>query len=333
MSFLDQQRTNRRRSIALVAVFVAFFLWIGLGADLVLFQYTANSGGSGYAHRLPLAGLLTSVLALIAVTVAWRRGPREVLWSTGAWELVEASSDKEREFVNVAEEMAIAAGLPRPTLWIIPDEDPNALATGVKPDDSHVAVTEGLLNTLQRDELQAVVAHEMAHVQNQDVKLMTLLAALVGLLALLSDGTARSLRIGGLKSGRRKGSGPGGAAVILLVLWVISLLLAPFVSRVLALCVSRKREYLADATAAQLTRNPEALADALKKIHESSGQTKSVKRATAHLCIADPLGRRANLSNTGLASIFATHPPMPLRIARLKEMAYTLDRTGELSSI
>jgi heat shock protein HtpX len=235
--------------------------------------------------------------------------------------------------VNVVEEMAIASGLPRPTVWIVPDNDPNAFATGTDEKHAHVAVTEGLLAMLNRDELQAVVAHEMAHIRNHDVKLMTLLAALVGVLALIADGTWRVLWFGGGRRSRGGGGkkGGGGALVaVILVLWVISVILAPVVSRLLALGVSRKREYLADATAAQFTRNPAALASALRTIENAAAPTKSIKRGTAHLCIADPLGRRLTHKEGFVAGLFGTHPPMGVRVARLKAMAFEYDKTGSI---
>ena len=197
-----------------------------------------------------------------------------------------------------------------------------------------MAVTEGLLATLNRDELQAVVAHEMAHIRNHDVKLMTLLAALVGVLALIADGTWRVLWFGGGRRSRGGGGGKkgGGAPLvaILLVLWVISVILAPVVSRLLALGVSRKREFLADATAAQFTRNPAALASALRTIENAAAPTKAIKRGTAHLCIADPLGRRLTHKEGFVAGLFGTHPPMGVRVARLKAMAYEYDKTGSI---
>ena len=267
-NLFEQQAANRRRSAILVTIFLLFFAWIGFGGDLILYLQTtataANSGG-GYRHVFPWFGILATLLAAGMAWYSWRRGPKQVLWATGAWEILEPVKPEEKMFVNVVEEMAIASGLPRPTVWIVPDNDPNAFATGTDEQHSHVAVTEGLLATLNRDELQAVVAHEMAHIRNHDVKLMTLLAALVGVLALIADGTWRVLWFGGGRSGRGGGGGgkKGGGTplvAILLVLWLISVMLAPVVSRLLALGVSRKREFLADATAAQFTRNPDGIA-------------------------------------------------------------------------
>ena len=251
-----------------------------------------------------------------------------MLWATGAWEVIEPATPEQQVLVNVVEEMAIAAGLPRPRIWVVPDADPNAFATGLDEQHANIAVTEGLLKTLSRDELQGVIAHEMAHVKNLDVRLMTLLAAMVGAIALMSDGMGRMLRggvrIGGGGGGRSSKSGKGGnpLGVIVLVLWILSLIIAPIVSRFLAMAVSRKREYLADATGAQLTRNPVALAGALEKLESATGATRRITRGAAHLCIVDPAQRAINGKEGFLADVFASHPPMRQRIARLNAMAY-----------
>ena len=337
-NLFEQQAANRRRSAILVTVFLLFFAWIGFGGDLILYLQTtavsSDSAAGGYRHVFPWFGVFATLMAGGMAWYSWQRGPRQVLWATGAWEILEPVKPEEKVFVNVVEEMAIASGLPRPTVWIVPDNDPNAFATGTDEQHSHVAVTEGLLATLNRDELQAVVAHEMAHIRNHDVKLMTLLAALVGVLALIADGTWRVLWFGGGRRSRGGGGGKkgGGAPLvaILLVLWVISVILAPVVSRLLALGVSRKREFLADATAAQFTRNPAALASALRTIENAAAPTKSIKRGTAHLCIADPLGRRLTHKEGFVAGLFGTHPPMGVRVARLKAMAYEYDKTGSI---
>jgi heat shock protein HtpX len=337
-----QQRSNRRRSAVIVAIFLAFFAWVGFGGDLGYYFTTLNAPPSAYHHTIPWFGITTTLLGLGMTWFAWKRGPKQVLWATGAWQLLKAAKPEEQQLVNVVEEMAIASGLPRPTIWVVPDTDPNAFATGITEREAHVAVTEGLLGTLNRDELQAVVAHEMAHIRNHDMKLMTLLAALVGVMALIADGAWRFVRFGSFSrgGGGRGGGGGGGKkggagalGVIIIVLWLVSLILAPIVSRLLALAVSRKREYLADATAAQFTRNPGALAAALRKIEDSVAPTKSIKRGTAHLCIADPVGRRISSRQGFLADVLATHPPMAVRVARLKAMAYQYERTGVLPRI
>jgi heat shock protein HtpX len=332
-NLFEQQRQNRRRSAVLVTVFVLFFAWIGFGGDLILYLQSAGAEPGQYRHTIPFIGIAATLLAIGMTGFAWKSGAKQVLSATGAWELITASTDEERQFVNVVEEMAIASGLPKPKVWIVPDDDPNAFATGSDPATAHVAVTRGLLTTLNRDELQAVVAHEMAHVRNLDVRLMTLLAALVGVIAIISDVTMRGMRFGGGRGrsggGGKKGGG-GALVIVLIVLWLVTVVLAPIVSRMLALAVSRKREYLADATAAQFTRNPAALASALEKIEHAAAPTKAIKHATAHLCIADPLGRRITSKEGFVADLLATHPPMARRIARLKQMAYQYEKTGEL---
>lgn len=337
----SQQETNRRRSRILIAGFIAFFAWLGFGGDWILWQATSGEiGGGGYRHTFPWLGVLLTAGAAMATSVAWRRGPERVLWSANAYEVTTPANDDERRLVNVVEEMAIASGLPRPRIWIVPDEDPNAFATGRDAQQAHIAVTAGLLLQLDRDELQAVVAHELGHVKNLDVRLLTLLAALVGAVALVSDFMGRMLRggarlrVGSFSGGSRRGGKKGGnpLLIVVLVLWVLSWLLAPFVTRLLAMGVSRKREYLADAMSAQFTRNPAALARALHKIEHAAAPTRSMKRGSAHLCIADPLGRALTNREGRLAELFGTHPPMAIRVARLKAMAYSQERGRDPSA-
>jgi heat shock protein HtpX len=329
LNLFQQQQANRRRTIWLVIGFVLFFAWLGFGGDAIGYLATTDAASDAYHHTFPWFGLLLTGIGAGIARYGFSTGPSKVLWSTGAKEILEATTDKERQLVNVVEEMAIAAGLARPRIWIVPDADPNAFATGLDATHAHIAVTQGLLDLCGRDELQAVIAHELGHVKNLDVRLMTTLAALVGAVALMHDGTGRllgrGLRIGGRGGGGSRGGKKGGLgqlAIILLVIWIISWILAPLITRLLAMAVSRKREYLADAMGAQFTRNPMALATALQKIEGAESPTSSIKQGAAHLCIADPLGRRANLREGRLADIFASHPPMAARIARLKGMAY-----------
>jgi heat shock protein HtpX len=323
-----QQAANRRRSAWLVAAFVLFFAWVGFGGDYAFYLLTSGAPRGAYHHVVPFIGLLTTASAAGLCYFSWKTGPRRVLLAAGAWEIVTPASPAQLQLVNVAEEMAIAAGLPKPTVWVIPDPDLNAFATGHDPQHASIAVTEGLLAALDRDELQGVVAHEMSHIQNDDVKLMTLLAGMLGAVALLSDGIGRYLRLGGRVGGSSRGGGRSGGkgnnplGAVLLVLWVFTLLIAPVVTRLLAMAVSRKREYLADATAAQLTRHPEALARALEKLDAASAPTRSIAQGAAHLCIVDPAERKISDREGIVGDIFASHPPMRLRVARLKAMAF-----------
>jgi heat shock protein HtpX len=313
----QQQEANRRRTVWLVIGFVLFFAWLGFGGDYIWAVATTH-------HPFPWLGIVLTVAAVAIAWYSYKTGPDKVLWSTGGHELIDPQTDAERQLVNVVEEMAIAAGVPRPRMWIIPDEDPNAFATGHGPNDSHIAVTVGLLKICNRDELQAVIGHELGHVKNLDVRLMTTLAALVGAVLLVRNGMGRMMGRGGggeRSSGRRvKDAGP--LLAILLALWIISWIIAPLVTQLLALAVSRRREYLADDMSAQFTRNPLALASALEKIESASAPTESIKSGAAHLCIADPLGRRLTNHDGWLADALATHPPMGMRIAKLKGMGY-----------
>lgn len=323
MNLLEQQASNRRRTWIVMAVFVAFLGLLGAGVDTFAI-------GNGITY-MPIA---TVVALAIGGGQAWwglRNGDRSVLGSTHAVPLADrlasATTDDDklryRQYDNIVEEMAIAAGLPKPKAWVVPDDDPNAFATGRDADHASIAVTEGLLRALNREELQGVVAHEMSHVRNLDIRLMTVVAALVGAVVLLADWSARTMRFGGLRRSRRDRDGNGGAAgAIFFVVWIVAVVFAPLIGQLLALAVSRRREYLADASGAELTRNPLGLAEALEKIEDAAAPTLSVKRGTAHLCITDPLGRQLNDRESGWANLWATHPPMARRIAALKAMAY-----------
>jgi len=329
VDIFSQQASNRRRSRLLVVVFIAFFAWLGFGGDYIAYEYTRYASARAYHHVFPWIGILLTLVGIAIAWWGWTTGPQRVLAAAGAREVREPATDRERVLVNVVEEMSIASGLPRPRIWIVPDGDPNAFATGHDERDANIAVTEGLLATLSRDELQAVVGHEMGHVKNHDVQLMTLLAGLVGAIALVADGMARSrFSVGGgdRRSGGRdrdRGGGGGGPLlVILLVVYVISWILAPILSRVLAAWVSRGREYLADSMSAQFTRNPMALASALEKIGAATAPTKTVQQSFAHLCIADPTGRAVNSREGTVADLLATHPPLVLRVSRLRAMGY-----------
>jgi heat shock protein HtpX len=320
LNLFEQQKRNLRRTAVILTGFVAFLVFLGLGADLFLY-------GSGTGPGFPVATIGALLFGAGSSLWALRAGDQAVLESASATP-IDRSDPRLRVLDNVVEEMAVAGGLPKPAVYLIPDSDPNAFATGRGPEKSSIAVTAGLLDALNREELQAVVSHEMAHVKNYDVRLMTVVAALVGSVLLISDWGRRGLRFGG---GRRRSSrGGGGGGVFLLVffvLWILSLVLAPLIARLVAMAVSREREYLADASGSELTRNPLALASALEKIEAAVAPTPSIKQGVAHLCIADPRGRAINEREGGLAELFATHPPIAKRIALLRELGYQKLRT------
>ncbi|MCM3878732.1 MAG: M48 family metallopeptidase [Vicinamibacterales bacterium] len=304
-----------------MAVFVAFVAFLGYGFD----RFYLGAGTMPF----PIGTVFALGFGSVSAVSSYYAGDRAVLLSTGAVALDEAAaagSDDDRlklqQLQNVVDEMSIAAGLPRPKVYVVPDPDPNAFATGRNQEHSSIAVTRGLLDAVNREELQAVVAHELSHVRNLDIRLMTVIAAMVGAAVLISDWAGRGLRMGGGSRGKKDGKASGGAGVILLVIWIVAVILAPLVGQALAMMVSRRREYLADASAAELTRNPLALASALEKIDAAAAPTEAVKRGTAHLCIADPLGRAVGLREGPWANLMASHPPMKNRIAALHEMGF-----------
>ena len=306
-----------------MAVFVAFLLFLGYGFDRFYV------GGGEFVF--PFGTLTALGVGGASVLGSYYSGDRAVLLSTGAVPIDRALSAaateddtlKLRQLDNVVEEMSIAAGLPKPKVYVVPDPDPNAFATGRDPAHASIAVTRGLLDAVTRDELQGVVAHELSHVRNLDIRLMTVIAAMVGAVALLSDWTSRGLWHGSSGGSRRgRGKDKDGAAIVLLVIWIVAILLAPLIGQMLAMMVSRRREYLADASGAELTRNPLALARALEKIELAHAPTLSVKRGTAHLCIADPLGKVMGLRQGRLPDLLASHPPMANRITALRQMGF-----------
>ena len=323
MNLLEQQAANRRKTWVIMLAFVGFLFLLGLGFDTF---YLGEAGGA-----IPIGSLLALGVGSVSALASYYTGDRAVLLSTHAKPIADvaasASDDdklKLRQLDNVVDEMAIAAGLPRPAVYIVPDPDPNAFATGRGPGYASIAVTRGLVDALDREELQGVVAHEMSHVRNLDVRVMTIVAALVGAVALLSDWARRGMWWGG--GSRRRGDdenrGGGIAGVLFFILWLVAILLAPLMAQLLAMMVSRRRESLADASGAELTRNPMGLARALEKIDAAVAPTQAINHGSAHLCIADPLGRQMNLKEGFWSDLFASHPPMAARIAALKQMAF-----------
>ncbi len=309
----EEMGRNRRGTVVIIAAFILLFLFLGLGID---YYYI---GGI----RRPVFSIAALLVAGISSFGGFWFGDRMVLASTRARTL-DRSNPLENQWQNVVEEMSIASGIPVPRTYVIDDPDPNAFATGRDPKHASIAVTRGLLDSLNREELQAVAAHEMSHIRNFDIRLMLIVAVLVGSVALVSDWAGRGMFRSSGRGGRDSRKSEGGLGPVVLVIWIAAVILAPILSQMMAMLVSRKREYLADASGAELTRNPLALASALGKISSRVEPTRSINRGTAHLCIADPKGSAINSKEGRLADLFATHPPINKRIAALKDMAYVI---------
>ncbi|MGF1470126.1 MAG: M48 family metallopeptidase [Rubrobacteraceae bacterium] len=304
-TFRDRISANKRNSLLLIAIFIAFVAVFGY---VIGFAWIGDPRGA-------LFGLaLAFVAGTVSGLVTYFGGARMVLATSRAREV---THDEAPVLYNVVEEMALASGLPMPKVYIIDDSATNAFATGRDPEHAAVAATSGLLEKLDRDELQGVMAHEMAHVGNLDIRYAMLVGVLVGTTVLISDFFLRSLWFGGgRRMGGDRGGGGGYAQLIMMLVAILLAILAPIFARLLQLSISRQREYLADATAVKLTRNPKGLADALEKISGDKEVLESANRATAHLYIANPIKKFEKRSK----GLFSTHPPIEERVQILRSL-------------
>ncbi|HET7738295.1 MAG TPA: M48 family metallopeptidase [Tepidiformaceae bacterium] len=296
----DRIGANKRETWILLFGFVVL---IGGLVGVILYATGAPIGFMG------VAGIALIFYALFSYFVS----TSVVLSISGAHEV---TKDEEWEFVRRVENLSIGAGLPMPRTWVLEDSAPNAFATGRDPDHSHVVVTRGLLDKLEPIELEGVLAHELSHIGNYDIRVMTIVTVLVGMVALISDFFLRFSMYG---AGSRRGSkdkGGGGAALVLILVAILAAVLAPIIAQVIKLAVSRRREYLADASGALLCRNPEALARALEKIAGDDEPLEAANKATAHLYISNPLKEHQSFLN----NLFQTHPPIEERIRLLRSM-------------
>jgi heat shock protein HtpX len=305
-TFYQQIAQNRRRSVLLVIVVAAILSVLGFAIG---FATTGTTSG----------GIAAVVIALIIAGVlslgSYYAGDSLVLATSGAKEVTEADAP---QLLNVVREVATAANVPMPRVYIIDDTAPNAFATGRDPKHASIAVTVGLLQKLDREELQGVIAHELAHVRNLDIRFTLLVGVLVGSIALLADFFLRFTFWGGFggSRGRDRDSGGGGLQVIVFVIAIVLALLAPFFAALVQLAVSRQREYLADASAVELTRNPYGLERALVKISADTEPLEVANRATQHLYIVNPIKKLGERSS----GLFSTHPPIIDRVNRLRQL-------------
>jgi heat shock protein HtpX len=289
---------------------------------LLILAVLVLAGGLGYLFGYYFGGgLFGLVLALAIAAVmsfaSYRYGDRIVL------RVSRAKPAGEQEFPrlhNIVEGLAIAAGIPKPALYVIPEEAPNAFATGRNPEHASVAVTQGLLDSLNRVELEGVLAHELAHVRNRDMLVNTLAATLVGVVVLIAGWMRWGMFWGGMGRGRdRGGGGNNPLALILLIVSVVAMILAPLAAQLIRFAVSRRREYLADADGALISRYPPGLASALRKIAAAPNTMRVANNATAHIWFSQP-SRAVGEGHSRIERLFSTHPPIDERIRILEEM-------------
>jgi heat shock protein HtpX len=295
----EQITRNKVRSFLLILA--ALVLAGGIG---YLFGYLFDGGLIGLVIALAIAG--------IGSFMSYRYGDRVVLRVSRA---VPADPERYAKLHNVVEGLCIAAGIPKPAIYVIPEQAPNAFATGRDPEHASIAVTQGLLDTMNRVELEGVLAHELAHVKNRDMLVGTIAATLVGVVVLIASWMRWGLFWGGGGRDRRG----GGGNPIMLLLAVVALILAPLAAQLIRFAVSRRREYLADADGALLTRYPPGLASALRKIAASTNTMRVANQATAHLWFSQP-SRAVGEGYTTVERLFSTHPPIQERIKILEEM-------------
>lgn len=315
----ELQRANKRSTRLLLiggVIVVAVMVW-------VIFGIVTN----GAPFRDPLLGLAVTAVGtavgLFFTFIAYRSGPSIALRASKARPI---ARDEAPELHNLLDEVCVSAGITgtKPKLYIVNDPAPNAFATGLKLENSHIAVTTGLVERLPRYELRAVLAHEVAHILNDDIRAVTVAVATAGLVALLADVIVRMMWLGGARGGRRSGNqGGGGAQIIFLVLGLLAVVLAPLAAQLIRFAVSRQREYLADATAAEVLRDPQSMVNALRRIDGDQTSLERFEVATAHMWFEEPNDTQSKDASKGgnraakMARRFATHPSMTERIERL----------------
>jgi len=306
-SFYNQAAANRRNSFLLVLVIVAL---------LALLGFTIGYGTTG----VPEGGLgwlgIFGIVAIISSLVGYFSGDRVVLAASKARPATEAEAP---QLLNVVRELTLSAGIPMPSVYLIDDTALNAFATGRDPGHASIAVTTGLVERLDREELQGVIGHELSHVRNLDIRYAMLVGVLVGTIALLADVFLRMTFWGGF--GRRSSSsdrgGGGGLQALVFIVAIVLAILAPFFGRLVQLAVSRQREYLADASSVELTRNPHGLQRALAVLADDREVLEVANRATQHLYFRNPIRKFEDRSK----GLFSTHPPILDRINRLRALA------------
>ena len=305
-------QSNVRKTWLLIFVFVLITVAMGF-----VFGYMTDTGPIG-----------PGIAVLVAVGMSWGSYFNSDKIALRVSHAVEADPVRYKQLHNLIEGMTIASGLPKPRVYVVEDEAPNAFATGRDPEHAAIAVTTGLLQKMDRDELEGVIAHEMSHIQNRDILVMTIAVTLVGVIVLLADWLLRAMFWGGMSRDRAGGSNLGG---IVAIFGLVLMIVAPLIAQLMHFAVSRRREFLADADAVNFTRNPAGLISALQKLKGDQTVVRYASRATAHMWIEEPNalqaqdggpGVKTRKSGAWLNRMFATHPPIDERIEALESMTF-----------
>jgi heat shock protein HtpX len=293
----QQIDSNKRKTVILMIIFIIFVLVIGY-----FYGQLTDTGYSGL--------VFATVIAVIMTSISYFSGDKIALTTAGAKEI---QKNDNPYIYRMVENLCITSGLPVPKVYLINDDAPNAFATGRDPNHASIALTTGLVSSLENEELEGVIAHELSHIKNFDIRLMMVVIVLVGVIALLSDIFFRFSLFGGKSRDNNKGN----MGAILAIAGIVLMILSPLIAKLIQLAVSRKREYLADADGSLLTRYPQGLANALEKISRYNQPMQRANNATAHLYIASPFfGGKKHFH-----ALFSTHPPIEDRIAKLRQMA------------
>jgi heat shock protein HtpX len=318
--FWRLERTNRRETVALVAVFIVLFSALGLGLDFVIGTLHVVDG---QVTGFPVLTIAALIIGSIQALISYYGGASLVLASVHARELT-PDSPKHQMVLDVVREIALASRMPVPRAYLMDDASPNAFATGRDPGHSVLCVTQGLVDEMDREEIQGVIGHEMAHVRDYDIRTMMMIAVMVGGVAMLADFVYRWMWFGGFGARRGDGDrdeqGGGNAGALIAIAVFILAALAPIFSQLLAMAVSRQREYLADASSVEFTRNPRALLRALEHIAQTESPLKNASRGIAHLFIVNPLQGAREDDEGFFDNLLSTHPPLSRRISRLRAL-------------
>ncbi len=304
----EVQSANKVKSAIIVALFVVFvFVAVYVLTNAFGYYMGYQPGGFGYFG-------MALIISGVSSFISYYYSDQIVLGISGARK---AHPIEDKLFTQVADNLCIGAGIPRPKLFVIEDSAPNAFATGRDPNHAVVCVTTGLLSKLNRTELEGVVAHELTHIKNYDIRLMSVVSVMVGLIALLGDWFMRSMWWGG---GRDRDDNGGNAGAIFMVLGIIFAILSPIIGTLIQLAISRRREFMADAGSVEITRQPQGLISALKKISDDTEPLEAANKATAHMYIVNPFKGKGNKMVATFSGLFNTHPTIPERVKALQNM-------------